>query len=306
MGYPTYTAPPNNYDGREKDGIDEIERAAEQRMQEAATMIVPLHRPQYRFPSNSPMLKMFRVYLEKQLNDTKLGAVLTEVSLPAAAEDEYGAGLRVKTVLEAAEIGETGLLARWNEKARPLDRDVRVGDVIVSVLDGSAVESLGPEASSRKLMDKLKKSVKFNSLIILDVLREAPPLEVCDWPQTQQTIIACLERMEKNFIERKDQAMTWFVGDVAPIILSPSSHLWCPLCECKQQTLTAYLAHFDSPEHLEKRRVTSSKFDSRWAKLPIGISKYYWFEYCYGFTSIVDPSEGDPYCEFCDYSPIGS
>lgn len=110
MGYPTYTAPPNNYDGREKDGIDEIERAAEQRMQEAATMIVPLHRPQYRFPSNSPMLKMFRVYLEKQLNDTKLGAVLTEVSLPAAAEDEYGAGLRVKTVLEAAEIGETGLV----------------------------------------------------------------------------------------------------------------------------------------------------------------------------------------------------
>ncbi|KAF4655676.1 hypothetical protein FOZ61_007448 [Perkinsus olseni] len=289
--------------GRESDGLEEIERAAERRMQAFAAAVAPTQRPQHRLPGSASMLKMFRVYLEKQGDDSKLGAVLVQKSLPAVSDDEYGAGLRVKTVMEAEEIGEIGMLARWNGRAREMDRDIRVGDVIVAVVDGTPVDTLGPKASPEKLMDKLKHCLKCNSLTILDVLREVPPLEACDWPQTQQTMVNCLESMEQNLEQRRDQAMTWFVGNVAPVILSPSSQLWCPLCECKQQSLGEYLHHFESTGHHEKRISTSSKYDSRWAKLPLGVSDHYWFEYCYGFTSIVDPAELDPYAEFCEYTP---
>ncbi|KAF4686459.1 hypothetical protein FOZ60_005221 [Perkinsus olseni] len=227
--------------GRESDGLEEIERAAERRMQAYAAAVAPTQRPQHRLPGNASMLKMFRVYLEKQGDDSKLGAVLVQKSLPAVSDDEYGAGLRVKTVMEAEEIGEIGMLARWNGRAREMDRDIRVGDVIVAVVDGTPVDTLGPKASPDKLMDKLKvvtaessawfilqlqHCLKCNSLTILDVLREVPPLEACDWPQTQQTMVNCLESMEQNLEQRRDQAMTWFVGNVAPVILSPSSQLW--------------------------------------------------------------------------------
>lgn len=115
LSYPTYSppapyaSPSCTFYGRESDGLDEIERAAEQRMQEASAMVSSTHH--YRLPSNGPMVKMFRVFLDKQLNDSKLGAVLSEISLPALGDDEYGAGLRVKTVMEAEEMGEVGMVS---------------------------------------------------------------------------------------------------------------------------------------------------------------------------------------------------
>ncbi|KAF4677670.1 hypothetical protein FOL47_000132 [Perkinsus chesapeaki] len=298
---PTATGPYPSYGYHRggHDGIAEIRRAAEDRMMARDVT----NRREYRLPGNGPLLKKFRVYLEKQGQDNKLGAVLSEITLPAVKVDEYGAGLKVKSVMEGEDTENVGLLARWNSKARGHDRDVRVGDVIVAVVDGMPPESIGPDASARKLMDKLKDCLACYPTIIMDVIREVPPLQPSDWPQTQQLMLKSLEGLRRNLEGGKDQAVTWFVGSCAPIILSPMSQLWCPLCECKQQTLGDYLDHFASPEHHDNRVSTASKFDSRWARLPVGNVDHYWFEYCYGFTSIVDPAELDPYAEFCSYSP---